>query len=160
MLRQMLSNLMASSGKNPDGAVNSFRLGDSTIIAPTDWYEVKRTEDKLVLRSGDGHQQSTITTLDVGRSVSSLDDFKLICQVRLDAEREVLEDGFLAPDPPEPFQVGKAFGMHYYGGEKGRFFCGYLSLLASNLITIYVEGRDVSPEVVGESFRTFVEGLR
>ena len=160
MLRRMLSNLMASIGKNPEPAENSFRLCDSTIVAPTDWYEVKRTQDKLFLRSGDGHQQSTITTLNVGRPVTSLDDFNLICQTRLAAERETLEDGFLAPDPPEPFQFGRAFGMYYYGGEKGRVFFVHLSLLASNLITNYVEGIDVSSEAVGESFRTFVRGLR
>ena len=151
---------MASIGKGPDGAENSFRLGGSTIVAPTDWYEVKRTEDKLVLRSRDGHQQCTITTLDVGRPVSSLEDFKLICQIRLDAERKALEKGFLRLDPMEPFQVGRAFGMYYSGSAEGRIFCGYLSLLASNLITIYVEGLDVSSEAVGESFRTFVCGLR
>lgn len=160
MLNRMLSNLMASIGKNHDGAETSFRLCNSTIVAPTDWQEVKRTEDKLVLRSGDGHQQSTITMLDVGRPVSSVDDFKLICRTRLAAEREARGDVFLTPDLPEPFQFGRTFGMYYYGGEKGRVFCGYLCLLDSNLITIYVEGLEVSPEAVGESFRTFVRGLR
>jgi hypothetical protein len=115
----------------------------------------------LVLRSENGQLQATITAFDMN-AAASLDDFKLICQTRLDAEKQGLEDGFVTPDPPQPFQEGTAFGMYYYGGEKktGRVFYGYLSMLGNNLTTIYVEGFAVSPEMVGESFTTFVRGLR
>lgn len=135
-----------------------FAIGKADIIAPTGWTEVKREGDRLTLQSLDGRQYATISIMRFGAD-ASFADFKLICQLRLEAEKKDSPDCFIQSEPP--YDIKGKFGMLYSGGDKkaGRVFSGYLSLTKRELVTIYIEGLDVSPNDHLETFQAFVKGL-
>jgi len=135
-----------------------FPIGNAEITAPTGWCEVSKETERMVLRSLDGHQQATISTLGFSADVS-FDNFKRLCVHRLEAEKKGFVDGFVRPQAP--FDASGVFGMLFSGGENQnrRVFSGYLSLAKKELITIYVEGVGIAPKEHLESFKAFVNGL-
>jgi hypothetical protein len=86
---------------------------------------------------------------------------KILCQLRIDAERKELGDGFIEPEEPQPFKDGDIFGLFYTGGERktGRVFSAYLSLAQREFLTLYVEGVGVAPKHHLQFFKVFVDGL-
>jgi hypothetical protein len=136
-------------------------LGKSEITAPNGWVEFKKTEDKLVLRSPDQHQQATITVVELSAD-PTLENFTRLCQRRIDAEKSELSDGFIEPENPKPIKNGDTFGLLYSGGDKktGRVFSAYLSSKRREFLTLYVEGVAIAPKDHLESFKAFVSGLK
>jgi hypothetical protein len=162
VLTRIVSTLIASlviSG--PVKAQQHFSIANSEITAPVGWHQVNKTEDRLVLRSSDQHQQATISVLRLG-SDATFEDFRKLCQHRIDAERKELSDGFIQPDEPKPFKEDNIFHLFYSGGEKktGRVFSAYLSLARRDFLTIYVEGVGVAPQVHLGSFKDFVDNVK
>ena len=137
-------------------AHNNYALGSADITAPASWSEVKREKDRLTIRSPDGRQQATISII---RFVTdgSFDEFKRMCQLRLEAEKNDAPDCFIQSEPP--FKIHEKFGMFYSGGveKTGRVFSGYLSLAKRELVTIYLEGSGVTTDVHRQTFKAFVE---
>lgn len=140
-------------------AASQISFGGCDVAAPAGWQEVKRTTNALTLQSSDGKEQAMITTMSFG-SEATFDDFKRICQKRIEAEKRDLNDGFV--DPSEPFKDGSLFGMMFSGGDKksGRVFSGYLSYTKRELVTLYIEGVGVSPTNHLATFKQFVRGLK
>ena len=140
-------------------ATENFSFGGCDIIAPTGWHEIKRTNDVLTLRSADGKEQATVSTMNFS-SETTFEDFKKLCEKRIAADKQELSDGFV--NPSEPFKSENLFGMFFSGGDKksGRVFSGYLSFTKNQLVTVYVEGVGVSPENHLATFKKFVSGLK
>jgi hypothetical protein len=135
-----------------------FSLGSAVIAAPAGWRETKRTDERLTLSSPNTKQQATISIMRFGAE-PSFDDFKVLYQHRLEAEKKDPADIFLRAEPA--FEIRGKFGMFYSGAAKktGRVFSGYLSLVKSELLTIYIESVGVEQDVHLQTFQSFVEGL-
>jgi len=136
-----------------------FMIGSADVAAPAGWSEAKREDDRLTLQSSDGRQYATISIMRFGAD-ASFEDFKRLCQLRLEAEKKDSPDCFIQSEAPYDFK-GK-LGMLYSGGVKktGRVFSGYLSLTKRELITIYIEGLGIAPKDHLQTFQSFVEGLK
>jgi hypothetical protein len=133
-------------------------LQSAQLSIPERWTEAERRDDLLIFRGSNDGQKAFISILRFGAD-PSFDDFKRLCQHRIEAEKKVLGGGYIEPD--EPFQTPKHFGMFYSGADRqtGRVFSGYLFLAHRELLTIYVESIGVAPADHFSSFRTWVEGL-
>jgi hypothetical protein len=134
-----------------------FTIGTADIAPPAGWTQQSKADERLTLRAPDGRQQATLSVMRFGAD-PSFDDFKRLCQLRLDAEKKDSPDYFIQSDPP--FDLKGKFGMFYSGGNKkaGRVFSGYLSLERRELLVIYLEGLGVDPKEHVEAFQTFVKG--
>lgn len=158
-MKRILASIAAAVGiAGGAKAQQHFAVGSAQIAAPAGWREVNSTDDRLTLRSADGHQQTTISVMRFGAD-PSFDDFKRICQHRIEAEKKASPDCFIQAEAP--FDLKGKFGMFYSGGDKksGRIFSGYLSVEKRELVIVYVEGIGVAPKVNLETFKAFVEGL-
>jgi hypothetical protein len=159
-MKRILSTIAATVGlANAVSAQQHYTIGSADIATPAGWSEVKREEDRLTLRSVDGHQQATISIMRFGAD-ASFEDFKRLCQLRIEAEKKDLSDGFVQAEPP--FEIKDKFGMFYSGGDKkaGRVFSGYLSLTKRELVTVYLEGLGITPKDHLQTFQAFVQGLK
>ena len=145
-MKRLLSSIAVAVGfTGCEPAPPHFTIGTADIVAPAGWTERSRTDDRLTLRAPDGRQQTTLSVMRFGAD-PSFDDFKRLCQFRLDAEKKDSPDCFIQSDPP--FDLKGNFGMFYFGGDKkaGRVFSGYLPLERRELVVIYLEGLGVGPE--------------
>ena len=97
------------------------------------WSETKKAADRLTLQSSDGRQYATISIMRFGAD-ASFEDFKRLCQLRLEAEKKDSPDCFIQSEPP--FDIKGRFGFFYSGGVKrtGRVFSGHLTLTKRELI--------------------------
>lgn len=136
-------------------AQEQFSLGSAVIVAPAGWRETKRVEDRLTLASPDAKHQATISVMRFGAD-ASIEDFKLLCQHRLEAEKNDPADVFVRAQPA--FDIKGKFGMFYSGGAKktGRVFSGYLSLTKRELVTVYIEAVGVDQDAHLQTFQSFV----
>jgi len=118
-------------------------IGPAEFATPAGWKEVRRQANEyVILRSKDGRQQVTVSVAFFSQG-SSFDDFRKLCDLRIEAEGKELGKDFIKPS--EPFQNNASSGMFFYGAQDtGRGFSGYLSLVSGNLITIYLEGTGVA----------------
>lgn len=93
---------------------------------------------------------------------ATFEEFKDFCDVRIANERKFLSDGFIEPTNPTPFKDGESFGMSYSGGDRksGRVFSAYFSLRDGEIVTVYVEGFDVSPNDHLQAFKAFLAGTK
>jgi hypothetical protein len=160
MFRCLISTIAATAGlANAAVAQEFLAIGSAQIAVPTGWRQIAKEPERITLRSQDGRQQATITLLRFA-SAPRFSEFERICEHRLKAEKEELGDGFLNPSPP--FQDAGSFGMFFSGGDKkiGRLFSGYLSLVKTELIAVYVEGIGLSPKDHLASFQAYVRGLK
>lgn len=160
MFKRLTSILLASLSLGGFTlAADSVSLGRATLVVPAGWKEEKKEDERITLRSSDGREQATISIMRFGAD-ASFDDFKRLCELRLEAEKKPSEDIFVQSDGPFD-QIG-TYGMFYSGGEKkmNRMFSGYLSLKDKELITIYIEGIGIAPKEHLETFKTFVGGMK
>ena len=158
-MKRLLGSIAAAVGFTGCApAPPHFTIGTADIVAPAGWTEPSRMDDRLTLRAPDGHQQATVSVMRFGAD-PSFEDFKRVCQLRLNAEKKDSPDCFIQSDPP--FDLKGKFGMFYSGGDKktGRLFSGYLSLERRELVAIYVEGLGVDPKQHLEAFQTFAKGI-
>jgi hypothetical protein len=86
-------------------AQEQFTIGHNEVTAPAGWRQVNKTEDRLVLRSSDQHQQATLSVVRLS-SDATFEEFNRLCQLRIDAERKELGDGFIEPEAPKPAKDG------------------------------------------------------
>jgi hypothetical protein len=162
VLKRVVSTLIASLGISTlVVAQQHFTIANSEIASPAGWHQISKTEDRLVLRSSDQHQQATISVLRLD-SDATAEDFRKLCQHRIDAESKELGDGYIQPDESKSLKEGDTFHFSYSGGDKktGRVFSAYLSLVRRELLTIYVECVGVAPQVHLDSFKVFVDSLK
>lgn len=162
MLKRLFHLIAVSIGLSGAAiAQEHSTLDNASIVVPAGWREVKKEEDRLTFRSSDDRQQATISLMQFGVS-PSFEDFKRLCQLRVEAEKKAAPNAFIDPDAPVPFEKSGGFGMFYSGGEKqtGRIFSCYLSLANKGLFTIYLEGVGVVPKDHLKSFEAFVSGLK
>lgn len=158
-MKRFLASIAAAIGlTGTTYAQQHFVIGSADIAAPAGWSEVKKEDERLTLQSADGREYATVSIMRFGAD-ASFEDFKRLCQLRLEAEKKGAPDCFL--QPAEPFDLKGKFGMFYSGGEKkaGRVFSGYLSLVKRELVVIYLEGIGVEPKKHLETFHAFAEGL-
>ena len=158
-MKRFLSSIVAAVGLTSCGpAPPHFTIGTADIVAPAGWTEQSRTDGRLTLRAPDGRQQATLSVMRFGAD-PSFDEFKRVCQLRLDAEKKDSPDCCTQSDPP--FDLKGKFGMFYSGGDKkaARVFSGYLSLERRELLVIYLEGLGVDPKEHVEVFQIFVKGV-
>ncbi|MES2692208.1 MAG: hypothetical protein V4773_01965 [Verrucomicrobiota bacterium] len=158
-MQRILSTIAAAIGlTGAASAQQHFTISSVDIVAPADWSEVKKEEGRITLRSADGRQQATVSIMRFGAD-ASFDDFKRLCQLRLEAEKKDSPDCFVQAEPP--FDIESKFGMFYSGGVKktGRVFSGYLSLTKRELVTVYLEGLSTAPKEHLQTFQSFVESL-
>jgi len=88
------------------------------------------------------------------------DDFKRLCDKRLDIEKQGFTEGFLDAKPP--FVDGKTFNLFFSGEDKrkARLFLGHLSFVHQELLTIYVEGVGVDQETMWIPLQVLFAGSR
>lgn len=159
-MKRILTAIAAAVGlAGTSYAQPHFVIGSADVAAPVGWREAKREDDRLTLQSPDGRQYATISTMRFGAD-ASFEDFKRLCQLRLEAEKKDLPDCFIQSEAP--FDIKGKFGMIYSGGVKktGLVFSGYLSLTKRELVTIYVEGLGSAPKDHLQTFQSFVDGLK
>ncbi len=141
----MFNFLKTKKSQETDLAQDPFVFGDYTFSIPIGFNELKRSKDLLVLKSIKDEQQITVSGMMVNINLS-YEDFKNLCDKRIEAEKIDLHGGFVSPG--EPFKSDNTFAMFFSGGNKNtkRIFSGYLSVTKGELITVYVEGSQISPE--------------
>ena len=163
MLKRLMSILGVGAGPaSPHAGQSQLRWGNvATILYPETWQKVKQTNEKAVLRSPDAHQQATISLMYFNIR-PNFDAFRELCEVRYKAERQDETEIVIEPPSPQPCEQGSAYIMSYSGSNKknDRVFSGYLSLADRELITIYLEGISVGPEIHLNSFQQLVKGLK
>ena len=139
----------------------AFTLGHTSLTLPSGWREIRSSSERMVFASSDGRQQLTVSLMRFGAAVT-FEDFRLLCEKRIESERRELADGVIRPDTPNPFENSDGFGMFYSGEDRkgGRLFSGYLSYRDSELVAVYLEGLGVAPTEHLESFKTVVSSLR
>jgi hypothetical protein len=135
-------------------------LGNARLAVPGGWTVVRQQPDRVTLKSKDGRQQTSFSSLTFA-AAPSFEEFKRICAHRVQGERLELKDGFIEPDVPQPFRDGDSLGMFFSGSDRasGRVFSGYLTLKDRQLVTVYVEGLGVDPKEHLRIFKEFVQGL-
>jgi hypothetical protein len=159
VLRRLVATLVAGIGPGAAAAQQHLTIGHCELIVPLGWNQISKSDERIVLRRTDGKQQATISVLEFTKD-PTFDEFKRICQHRIEAENKELEDGFIQPE--EPSEDHGAYGMLFSGGDRktGRVFSGYLSLMRKELLTVYVEGLGVTPKENLETFAQFVKGTK
>jgi hypothetical protein len=160
MLGRFISRVVAGlSLRRPSVTNSSYSVGTAILVAPGGWTERKRMSEGIILRSADGRQQATISTLSLGAD-ATFDDFKELCRCRIDAEKREVGDGFI--ETAAPTEEAGEFRMFFYGGNKmtARVFSGHLTLKMKELVIVYVEGVGVAPKDLLESFSVIVSGLK
>jgi len=155
---RIISTIAAALGLSSATSAQHFSIGSANVRAPSGWTEVKKEDERIVLRAPDGKQQATVSIMRFGAD-ASFEDFKRLCQLRLEAEKKDSPDCFVQAEPP--FDIKGKFGMFYSGGVKqsGQVFSGYLSLTKRELVIIYLEGLGTDPKEHLQRFQGFVEGL-
>lgn len=135
-------------------------FGNGTLALPDGWSEIKREPDRVTFRSTEGTEQATVSEMGFS-SPPALADFKRLCQLRLQAEKQGSKDDAIL-DVTGPSDDGRHFTFIYSGGDKTdhRLFSGYMTLDGKTLTTIYVEGVGVTPQRHLASFKAFVSGYR
>jgi hypothetical protein len=159
-MMRLLTTIAAALGlSSAASAQTHFAIGSADVTAPAGWTAEKREDERLTLKSADAREYATISVMRFGAD-ASFNDFKRLCQLRLEAEKKDSPDCFVQDEPP--FEIKGKFGMFYSGGVKktGRVFSGYLSLKDRELVTIYIEGLGVAPKDHLQTFQSFVEGLK
>jgi hypothetical protein len=158
MKRFLTSIVAVASLASSAQAREQFSLGSAVIVAPAGWREAKRVEERLTLASPDTKQQATISVMRFGAD-PSFEDFKRLCEHRLEVEKKDPADVLVRAQPA--FDIKGTFGMFYSGVARktGRVFSGYLSLTKRELVTIYLEGVGVDQDNHLQTFQSFVEGL-
>ncbi len=136
-------------------------LGKSTFDVPVEWTEIRREKERLTFAAPDGKLQTTVSLMCFGIE-PSWENFKRLCSLRYEAEKQGPNVVFLQPEYSAPFEEEGKFGMFFSGEEKkvGRLFSGFLTLQGKELITIYVEGLHVDSENLFKSFHGFVSNLK
>jgi hypothetical protein len=157
-MMRILTTLAAALGLSGVASAQQLMIGSAQVRTPAGWTEVKKEDARIALRAPDGKQQVTISIMRFGAD-ASFEDFKRLCQLRLEAEKKDSPDCFVQAEPPH--EIKGAFGMFYSGGFKqsGRVFSGYLSLTKRELVTIYLEGLGIDPKEHLQTFKALVEGL-
>lgn len=157
-MMRILMTIAAALGLSCAASAQQFAVGSAEVRAPSGWTEVKKEEERIVLRAPDGKQQATVSIMRFGAD-ASFEDFQRLCQLRLEAEKKDSPDCFVQAEPP--FDAKGKFGMFYSGGVKrtGQIFSGYLSLTKRELVTVYLEGLGIAPKEHLQTFQAFVEGL-
>jgi hypothetical protein len=142
-------------------ADDSYTVGSVTFSIPQGWSQIDQGDDHLVFGAPNGQQRATVSVLYCGKP-PSFDDFKALCDHRYDTERNGLKDLVLIPKDPLPHNDNGQFTMTFSGEENPttRVFSGFLWIKGNDLITVYVEGINVSAERNSESFHTIVKSLR
>ena len=162
MLKKLLTTVAVTIGfASASAAEPSFSIGSATVSPPSGWREVKKEEERIVFRSADDRQQATVSLMRFGVA-PSLEDFRRLCALRLQAEKKGSPEAFIEPEAPEPFTQEGRYGLLYSGGDKksARMFSCYLSCGKTELITIYLEAIGASSKEHLASFQSFVTGLK
>jgi hypothetical protein len=143
--------------EKPSGTGVMF--GNVSVALPDGWREIGREPDRVTFGSADESEQATVSKMDF-RAVPSFEDFQRMCQHRLDAERQESQSAVLQVTGPS--NAGGKYTLMYSGGDQAsaRLFSGYLVVVGTTLMTVYVEGIGVTPERHLASFKDFVAGLR
>ena len=140
-----------------------FLVDGVSIPALAGWTETERAPDRIVVKSADGRQGVTLSTMRFTADPTA-EEFGVLCQHRLDAERadaeqtgsprEILEGG-------EPRAVADGFVMVYTGmvRDTANVFSGFLSLQRHQLATVYLESFDQTAEQHLQVFQTLAAGL-
>jgi hypothetical protein len=142
-------------------ADDTFTVGSVTFSIPQGWSQIDQADDHLTFGAHNGQQRATVSVLHCGKS-PSFDDFKALCDHRYDTERNGIKDLVLIPKDPAPLNDDGKFTMTFSGEENPttRVFSGLLWIKGTDLITVYVEGINVSAEKNSESFKAFVNSLK
>lgn len=137
-----------------------FSAGDVSVSVPDGWGQIASPDGGLILRSPDDRQQVSVSISQL-QSDPSFDEFKRICAIRLQAERQQLVDGAIEPNPV-PFQQGNFYGLVYTGVDRKtrRIFSTYLLSETGELITLYLESFAVHPSQHTDTFKTLIANLK
>lgn len=156
----MIFNFFKSKDtQKQDSDYKPFIFGNYEFSIPVGFNELNRSKDMIILKSIKDEQQITVSGMLMSLNVSH-EDFKKICDKRINAERHDSSVYFI--NPSEPFKNGDTYTMFFSGGDKKsrRIFSGYLSLTKGELITAYLEGLDISPEQHFNQFKKVVNCLK
>jgi hypothetical protein len=142
-------------------ADDSFTVGSVTFSVPQGWSQIDQADDHLTFGAPDGHQRATISVLHFSKP-PSFQNFEGLCDHRYDAERKGLKDLVLIPRDPLPHNDSGQFTMTFSGEENPttRVFSGFLWIKGNDLITVYVEGINISADHNAEAFHAIVKTLR
>jgi len=153
--KETLQPTTASAGSSDSRIV----FGSSYLALPDGWKEVKREPERVTFLNADDTEQATVSKLDFA-AAPSFEDFKVICEDRLAAERQASKDASL--NVTGPLNEGKHFTFMYSGSEKEtrRLFSGYIVVVEKTVMTVYLEGIGVTGERHVASFKAFVTGFR
>ena len=120
-------------------------VGHARLPVPDGWSVVERTGDRVTLRNESKTQSITFSSLTFG-AAPSIEDFKILCRHRIEAERKGDPEVFI--EEGKPAQSGDSLVFYYSGGEKqtGRIFSGQLLLVGRELTTTYLESSGTDPK--------------
>jgi hypothetical protein len=162
MLARLLTLVAAMAGFTALAhADDSYTVGSVTFSIPQGWSQIDQGDDHLTFGAPNGQQRATVSVLHCGKP-PSFDDFKAYCDHRYDTERNGLKDLILIPKDPAARNDDGKFTMTFSGEENptSRVFSGFLWIKDNDLITVYVEGINVSAERNSASFKVFVDSLK
>ena len=142
-IRGLLSLLGLSLGSNAVAA--DVVVGRAHLPIPAGWSVADRSPERATLHDDQWTQSITLSSLAFQVS-PSFDDFKRICQLRLEAERKDAPHVFIEAD--EPTVTSDSAFFFFSGADKSsrRVFSGELTLVKNELITVYLEGMNVDPK--------------
>jgi len=137
-----------------------FSTGDVSVSVPDGWRQIANPGGGLILQSPDHRQQVTVSISQM-QSHPSLDEFKRICALRLQAEKQQLVDGAIEPNPV-PFQQGNLLGLVYTGLDRKtrRIFSSYLLLEDRELVTLYLESFAIHPNQHTDMFKRLIANVK
>jgi hypothetical protein len=134
-------------------------VGSAHLPVPEGWSITESTSDRATLKNQSRNQWITFSSLAFG-AIPSAEDFKLLCRLRVEAERKGAPGVFI--EEGEPARSGDSLLFFYSGGDKqsGRIFSGQLLLNGKQLTTTYLESLGVAPKDHLALFSALVASLK
>jgi hypothetical protein len=156
-IRRFLSILGLSLGSNAVAA--DVVVGNARLPIFEGWSVADQSDERATLRKDNGNQSITLSRMTF-EATPSFDDFKRLCQLRLEAERR--DAPAIVIDAGQPSAPNDAFVFFFSGGDKPnqRVFSGELKLVGNELTTVYLEGIGIDPKEHLALFSRVVESLK
>jgi hypothetical protein len=125
------------------------------MIRPDGWTRETQGNDRVVFRDPTGRHQTTLAILAL-HAPPTFEEFTMLCEHRLDAERAESSHAFI--EGGVPLNERGRFVCIYSGGnrESRRMFCGYLTASDQKFISLYV-GIGISTKDQVDTFSFFAE---
>ena len=115
------------------------------VQIPEGWIEQSRTPDRSGYVSPDGRQAATVSITEF-RDDLSFDQFRIVCEHRVAAEKRAALTAFV--ESTGPATANSRWEFFYSGAERAsaRLFSGYMAYASRKVFTLYLESFGASPK--------------